>query len=309
MCRTWTTSTTRYGERGSRWVDEAGQPRVCASLENDVIYIPFDALHVGECGGHDVAHFPSRCSGQGGFLGWLGHSGFEHMLLSHKQRIWIQMEGRVRFLRVGYTDILWSNTWRGGLTRGMAKWSQRRHFRLASCLLFFKHVLCWNFHVLLFLRPTEWHPLQVQGLVMVDRGSQKLLDLLLLDHLAQLLDQSNGLCNIASRSCWEDCIDPDTSWLWIHFDLRHLPHHAHTLCGWWHLSLCFQGRECGGYMSKCLQMHGHLQQCGGVFGHLAGNSCLRQHGQHLLHWSQDRSDLQLDLCGHFHVGQVLPGSC
>ena len=202
-------------------------------------------------------------------------------------------------------------TWRGGKTPEgwQSVISGRRHFWLASCLLFFKHVLCWNFHVLLFLRPTEWHPLQVQGLVMVDRGSQKLLDLLLLDHLAQLLDQSHGLSNSASRPCWEDCIDPDTSWLWIHFDLRHLPHHAHMLCGWWHLSLCFQGRECGGYMSKCLQMHGHLQQCGGVSGHLAGDSCLRQHGQHLLYWSQDRSDLQLDLCGHFHVGQVLPGSC
>lgn len=140
-------------------MDEAEQLGVCASLENDVIYIPFDALHVGECGGHNVAHLPSRCSGQGGFLGWLGHSGFEHMLLSHKQRIWIQMEGRVRFLQVGFPQTFCGrfHLKRWQTTRGMAIRDLRSTSFLVGQLSTFFQACSegWNFHVLLFLRPTE----------------------------------------------------------------------------------------------------------------------------------------------------------
>ena len=160
----------------------------------------------------------------------------------------------------------------------MAKRSYRGHCGLALYLLLFQHVLCWLFHVLLHLWPLEYPALQIQGLATYDWCSQKHLDLLLLDHFAQLLDQSLGFRNSATRPCWDNCIDPDSAWLWIHFHLQLVSHYAHMLCRLWHLSLCFQGRECAWCMCKHLQQRTRLHDLFGVFCLVAGDSCLHDHG-------------------------------
>lgn len=76
--------TKRHGGRPweSCGVAEAEQLEAGASLETDLLYLSFDALHVDLCCRHGIDIVFSRCQSQGVVLGWSGH--IKHMLFPHE---------------------------------------------------------------------------------------------------------------------------------------------------------------------------------------------------------------------------------
>ena len=61
---------------------EAEQLEAGASLETDLLYLSFDALHVDLCCRHGIDIVSSRCQSQGVLLRWSGH--IKHMLFPHE---------------------------------------------------------------------------------------------------------------------------------------------------------------------------------------------------------------------------------